>query len=44
MFKILEKGSEDNAKIGDMSFFQNVADIEYLDYRSCLKCGGEIKN
>ncbi|GAB6457610.1 MULTISPECIES: ATP-binding protein [Bacillus] len=30
-------------KIGDMSFFQNVADIEYLDYRSCLKCGGEIK-
>ncbi|MED3351788.1 ATP-binding protein [Bacillus thuringiensis] len=30
-------------KIGDMSFFQNVAINEFLDYRSCLKCGGEIK-
>lgn len=30
-------------KIGDMSFFQNVAISEFLDYRSCLKCGGEIK-
>lgn len=30
-------------KIGDMSFFQHVATSEFLDYRSCLKCGGEIK-
>ncbi|TKJ03641.1 hypothetical protein FC695_13570, partial [Bacillus cereus] len=31
-------------KIGDMSFFQDVAISEFLDYRSCLRCGGEIKN
>ncbi|MEH6849441.1 ATP-binding protein [Bacillus pseudomycoides] len=30
-------------KIGDMSFSRNVADSKFLDYRSCLKCGGEIK-
>lgn len=26
-----------------MSFFQNMAINEFLDYRSCLKCGGKIK-